>query len=89
MGEIRKIRLSHNIRAQSDPWFSNYLLRIGNGTEETIGDDYIRLPDDIVIGFTDTEVTVNKLIQDVFPSLVEHATSPVPFYRPKMNMLID
>ena len=28
-----------------------------------------------MIGFTDTEVAVNKLIQDVFPSLVEHATS--------------
>jgi len=28
-----------------------------------------------VIGFTDTEVAVNKLIQYVFPSLVEHATS--------------
>jgi len=65
------------MRAQSDPWFSEYLLRIGNGTEETIGDDYIRLPDDIVIGFTGTEVAVNKLIQDVFPSLVEHATSAV------------
>ena len=33
---IRKIRLSRNMRAQSDPWFSEYLLRIGNGTEETI-----------------------------------------------------
>ena len=30
-----------------------------------------------MIGFTDTEVAVNKLIQDVFPSLVEHATSAV------------
>jgi len=40
-----------------------------------IGDDYICLPDDIVIGFTDTEVAVNKLIQHVFSSLVEHATS--------------
>jgi ATP-dependent DNA helicase PIF1 len=60
--------------AQSDPWFSDYLLRIENGTEETIGDDYVRLPDDIVIGFNDTEVAVNKLIQDVFPSLEEHAT---------------
>jgi len=30
-----------------------------------------------VIGFTDTEVAVNKLIQDVFPSLVEHATSAI------------
>ena len=71
MGEIRKIRLSRNMRAQSDPWFSEYLLRIGNETEETIGDDYV----DIVIGYTDTEVAVNNLIQDVFPSLEEHATS--------------
>ena len=73
--KIRKIRLSQNMRAQSDPWFSEYLLRIGNRTKETIGDDYVRLPDDIVIGFTDTDVAVNKLIQDVFPSLEEHATS--------------
>jgi ATP-dependent DNA helicase PIF1 len=28
-----------------------------------------------VIGYTDTEVAVNKLILDVFPSLEEHATS--------------
>jgi ATP-dependent DNA helicase PIF1 len=40
-----------------------------------IGDDYVRLPNDIVIGFNDMEVAVNKLIQDVFPSLEEHATS--------------
>ncbi|XP_021303794.1 ATP-dependent DNA helicase PIF1-like [Sorghum bicolor] len=73
--KIRKIRLSRNMRAQSDPWFSEYLLRIGNGTEETIGDDYVRLPDDIVIGYTNTEVAVNQLIQDVFPSLEEHATA--------------
>jgi ATP-dependent DNA helicase PIF1 len=60
--KIRKIRLSRNMRAQSDPWFSEYLLRIGNRTEETIGVDYVRLPDDIVIGYTDTEAVVNKLI---------------------------
>ena len=64
--KIRKIRLSQNMRAQSDPWFSEYLLRIGNRTKETIGDDYVRLPDDIVIGYTDTEVAINKFIQDVF-----------------------
>ena len=64
---IRKIRLSQNMRAQSDAWFSEYLLRIGNGTEETIGDDYIRLPNDIVIGYTDTDVVLQTLIQHVFP----------------------
>ena len=70
---IRKIRLSSNIH--SDPWFLEYLLRIGNGTEETIGDDYIRLPNDIVIGYTDTDVVLQTLIQHVFPSLEENATS--------------
>ncbi|KAG2650986.1 hypothetical protein PVAP13_1NG418776 [Panicum virgatum] len=72
---IRKIRLSRNMRAQSDRWFSEYLLRIGNGTKETIGDDYVRLPNDIFIGYTDTEVVVQTLIEHVFPSLEENATS--------------
>jgi ATP-dependent DNA helicase PIF1 len=73
---IRKIRLTRNMRAQTDPWFSSYLLRIGNGTEETIGIDYVRLPEDIVIGYTaDNEDSINTLIQHVFPSLEENARS--------------
>lgn len=66
---IRKIRLTRNMRAQDDPWFSEYLLRIGNGTEETIGGDYARLPDDIVIGYTEDDRAINRLIEQVFPSL--------------------
>jgi len=57
------------MRAQSDPRFADYLLRIGNGTEETIGDEYVCLPDYILIAYTDNEESVNKLIQEVFPSL--------------------
>jgi ATP-dependent DNA helicase PIF1 len=41
------------MRAQSDPWFSDYLLRIGNGTEDTFAADYVRLPKDIVIEYKD------------------------------------
>ncbi|XP_066311401.1 uncharacterized protein [Miscanthus floridulus] len=67
--KVRKIRLSRNMRAQSDPWFSEYLLRIGNGTEETIGDDYVQLPDDIVIGYTDMEVAINKLRGQTIPNV--------------------
>jgi ATP-dependent DNA helicase PIF1 len=63
------------MRAHTDQWFSEYLLRIGNGTEETIGGDYVRLPDDIVIPWTATEDPVDKLIEDVFPSLHDNATS--------------
>ncbi|KAM0899696.1 hypothetical protein ACQ4PT_021133 [Festuca glaucescens] len=73
--KTRKIRLTRNMRAQADPWFSEYLLRIGNGTEETIGDDYVRLPDDIVIGYTEDEKAINRLIGDVFPALNANARS--------------
>jgi ATP-dependent DNA helicase PIF1 len=73
--KIQTIPLTRNMRAQADPWFSEYLLRIGNGTEETIGDDYVRLPDDIVIPYTDDGKAINKLIEDVFPSLHANATS--------------
>ena len=60
---MHKIRLTRNMRAQTDPWFSSYLLRIGNGTEETIRDDYVCLPEDIVIGYThDNEDSINMLI---------------------------
>jgi ATP-dependent DNA helicase PIF1 len=48
---IRKIFLTRNMRVQSDPWFSEYLLRIGNGTEETFQGDYVHLPKDIVIDY--------------------------------------
>jgi ATP-dependent DNA helicase PIF1 len=47
--DVRKICLTRNMRDQSDPWFSDYLIRIGNGTEDMFVGDYIHLPRDIVI----------------------------------------
>jgi hypothetical protein len=41
----------------------------------TIGSDYVRLPEEIVIGYTYTEDSINKLIVDIFPSLEENARS--------------
>ena len=75
LDKIRKIPLKHNMRAEADPEFSKYLLKIGNGTEETIGDDYVRLPDDIVIGYTEDGKAINTLIENVFPSLHANARS--------------
>uniref|UniRef100_A0A8I6WF72 ATP-dependent DNA helicase n=1 Tax=Hordeum vulgare subsp. vulgare TaxID=112509 RepID=A0A8I6WF72_HORVV len=73
--KIRKISLTRNMRAQAETWFSEYLPRIGNGTEETIGDDYVRLPNGIVIDYTEDEKAMNKLIEDVFPLLHANAKS--------------
>ncbi|KAL6901890.1 hypothetical protein ACP4OV_004766 [Aristida adscensionis] len=64
------------MKAQSDPWFSDFLLRIRNGTEETIGEDYVLLPEQIVIDHTNPEVAINKLISDLFPSIEKYGRSP-------------
>jgi ATP-dependent DNA helicase PIF1 len=72
--DVRKICLIRNMRAQSDPWFSDYLLRIGNGTEDTFAGDYVRLPKDIIIEYKD-EHSIDCLIDCVFPDLDRNAYS--------------
>jgi hypothetical protein len=62
------------MRAQSNPWFSDYLLRIDNGTEDTFAGDYIHLPKDIVIEYKD-EYSIDRLIDCVFPDLNKNACS--------------
>jgi ATP-dependent DNA helicase PIF1 len=60
--DVRKICLTRNMRAHSNPWFSYYLLRIGNGTKDTFAGDYIRLPKDIVIEYKDEHSIDHDLI---------------------------
>ena len=62
------------MRAQSDIWFSEFLLLIGNGTEESIANDYMQLPDDILIEY-ESEESIHMLIDRVFPDLESKWTS--------------
>jgi ATP-dependent DNA helicase PIF1 len=62
------------MRAQSDAWFSDYLLRIGNGTKDMFVGDYARFPKDIVIEYKD-EHSIDRLIDCVFPDLNKNACS--------------
>jgi ATP-dependent DNA helicase PIF1 len=62
------------MRAQSDPWFSNYLLRIGNEIKDTFAGDYVHLPKDIVIEYKD-EHSMDRLIDCVFPDLSNNVHS--------------
>jgi len=58
------------MRAQSDPWFADYLLRIGGGTEEVNGDGNIRILDEICIPYSvDVEKDLHSLIDIIFPNL--------------------
>jgi ATP-dependent DNA helicase PIF1 len=61
------------MRAQSDPWLLDYLLRIGNGTKDMFVGDYA-LPKDIVIEYKD-EHSIDRLIVCVFPDLDKNASS--------------
>ena len=66
---MRQLRLVKNMRAQNDEWFADYLLRVGNGTEETDKEGNIRLPEDICVSSTgDDTADIKKLIDRVsFP----------------------
>ncbi|GJX20965.1 ATP-dependent DNA helicase PIF1-like protein [Tanacetum coccineum] len=70
------MRLTINIRAKTDPWFSNFLLRVGDGVEEVIEEDYIRIPDDMTISYTNEAIlstknehvdSIDDLLIDIFP----------------------
>ncbi|XP_062186639.1 uncharacterized protein LOC133890197 [Phragmites australis] len=73
---MRDLRLVHNMRAQSDPWYVEYLLRIGNDTEEADGDGNIRIPDDICVPYIGKDADLNKLIDNVFSMLNANLTNP-------------
>jgi ATP-dependent DNA helicase PIF1 len=49
---MRHLKLVRNMRAQTDPWFADYMLRIGDGTEEVNEDGDVRLPDEICVPYT-------------------------------------
>ena len=66
---MRHLKLVRNMRAKSDPWFAEYLLRIGGGSEEANGDGEIRLPDDICIPQTGKDSDLDTLIDYIFPIL--------------------
>jgi hypothetical protein len=46
---MRHLKLVRNMRAKNDPWFAEYSLRIGGGSEEVNDDGEICLPNDICI----------------------------------------
>ncbi|XP_073362201.1 uncharacterized protein [Aegilops tauschii subsp. strangulata] len=54
------------MRAQNDPWFAEYLLRIGNGTEETNDDGEILLPTSICVPNKTDDTALDRLIDSIY-----------------------
>jgi hypothetical protein len=71
--KIHKIGLSLNIRAHSDPWYSDFLLKIVNGLEESDANDYVGLPKDILLDY-ESEESIDILIKYVFSDLKGNCT---------------
>uniref|UniRef100_A0A453ESA3 DNA helicase Pif1-like 2B domain-containing protein n=1 Tax=Aegilops tauschii subsp. strangulata TaxID=200361 RepID=A0A453ESA3_AEGTS len=60
------MKLVRNMRAQNDPWFAEYLLRIGNGTEETNDDGEILLPTSICVPNKMDDNGLDRLIDNIY-----------------------
>ncbi|CAL5441876.1 unnamed protein product [Camellia sinensis] len=76
---IEKIKLTENMRARHDPCFSNYLLRIGNGSESVNDQNKIKIPASMIISnnFSNAENPIKDLIQTVFPNLKNYSEDPI------------
>ncbi|KAK4386068.1 hypothetical protein Sango_2477400 [Sesamum angolense] len=68
---VKVLNLSKNMRAQHDPHFSDFLLRVGNGDELTIENDMIRIPDSMAMHW-EGENSIDELINAIFPDLSYH-----------------
>nr|XP_027067427.1 uncharacterized protein LOC113693039 [Coffea arabica] len=62
---LQKLKLKENMRARLDPDFSNYLLRIGNGTENTVKNESIHISQALLLRYTNEEESINQLITTV------------------------
>uniref|UniRef100_A0A8I6YHM7 ATP-dependent DNA helicase n=1 Tax=Hordeum vulgare subsp. vulgare TaxID=112509 RepID=A0A8I6YHM7_HORVV len=70
--DFRQLRLVANMRADNDTWFVDYLLRVGNGTEEADDQGNIQLLEDICVPSTCEMNDIEKLIDHVFLGLEEN-----------------
>jgi ATP-dependent DNA helicase PIF1 len=70
------LKLVCNMRAHSDPWFTEYLLRIEDVTKETNSGGEIRLPNEDCVPYTGSDIDLDWLIYCVFPWLDENISNP-------------
>ncbi|KAK9112238.1 hypothetical protein Scep_019757 [Stephania cephalantha] len=70
---LKKIKLVENMRARLDPAFSEFILRVGNGTEEEFPGNMISIPSSITMSYVDEQISLDHLITTVYENLNEYA----------------
>ncbi|KAL0433178.1 UNVERIFIED_CONTAM: hypothetical protein Slati_2652100 [Sesamum latifolium] len=75
--KLTRLTLTKNMRARTDPNFSEFLLRVGNGTEPADSNANIQIPDEMVIKYDmdDDDASEQQLIDAIFPSLRHNCNS--------------
>ncbi|XP_047253623.1 ATP-dependent DNA helicase PIF2-like [Capsicum annuum] len=73
--QMKKIKLTRNMRAKTDSSFSELLLRIGNWEEPTIRDDLVLLPKQLAIETKSDGTGTNALIEQIFLELDKNVDS--------------
>ncbi|XP_020999390.2 uncharacterized protein LOC110281460 [Arachis duranensis] len=65
------LHLRQNMRSSNDHVFAEYLMRIGDGIEPTIHEDFVRIQANMAISW-EGETSLHKLIEEIFPNLQSH-----------------
>ncbi|XP_073152408.1 uncharacterized protein [Henckelia pumila] len=68
---VKILQLEQNMRSAQDNEFSQFLLRIGDGLQNTTHGDFIELPESIIISW-EGEQSIHQLIDVVFPYMLHH-----------------
>ncbi|XP_071904281.1 uncharacterized protein [Coffea arabica] len=85
--QFHKLYLTDNMRAISDPEFTNYLLRIGNGLEPAIRGLKVKIPLPLLIPYKSETESIFELIKTVYLDLTAFSEDDFSLVRLK-NILV-
>ncbi|XP_073129488.1 uncharacterized protein, partial [Henckelia pumila] len=68
---VKILHLQQNMRSAQDIEFSQFLLRVGDGLEENVDGNFIKLPNSMIIPW-ESENSIQQLIDSVFPNMSDH-----------------
>ncbi|KAG5558126.1 hypothetical protein RHGRI_008145 [Rhododendron griersonianum] len=74
---LKKFKLTQNMRAKTDPSFSDFLLRVGNGVEHENLKGQIAIPASMTLSPNAAQTPVQQLIDFVFPDLHNYLNQPL------------
>ncbi|XP_027076803.1 uncharacterized protein [Coffea arabica] len=66
---LQKLQLTENMRAKSNPLFTQFILEVGNGLEQLHNTDLVVIPSSIMIKYTNEVDSLERLKDAVYPDI--------------------